>query len=95
VSASGLALVPQISQENGALVMRYPRRTDAAARGLGYAVTFSENLDAFGPVAPTGFTTSAAPYVPAVPGYEEITATLQIDGEKRFMRVELTLAPGG
>lgn len=94
-SGAGVSPNPVTSLDHGFLVMKFPRRTDATARGLTYKMTFSDDLISFENVAPAGFTISAAAFSPAVAGYEQVIARIPTDGGKQFMRVEVVLASGG
>lgn len=90
----GIRLAPVVSIAGNTFSFSFPRRTDAAARGLTYEIQFSETLaeDSFTPTPPTGFTTGAEPYEPDVPGFEKVTITIPADTpEKIFMRLKIGL----
>ncbi len=94
-TAGGIPLAPQVAISGNTLSYSFPRRTDAAARGLTYEIRFSETLEenSFSSSPPPGFSMAAAPYSPDVPGFEQVTASLPATSpEKLFLRLEVTLA---
>jgi hypothetical protein len=91
---AGYPLAPQSSEENGILTFTYARRTDAAARGLTYAAEFSETLEApsWSTTLPAGASSSAVPFDPVVPGYEQVSVSIPTGSpDKNFIRVSVTL----
>ena len=91
----GVPLAPQVVFSNNTLSYTFPRRTDAAARGLMYEIRFSETLEenSFSASPPPGFSMVAAPYPIEIPGFEKITATLPTTlPKKMFLRLEVTLS---
>jgi hypothetical protein len=93
VSAAGGILLPQISRESGQMVLRFPVRTDAAIRGLSYAIEFSETLDggSWTTATPAGFSTADAAFAPAVSGFALRTVHFDPDVPRRFCRVRIGL----
>lgn len=92
-SEGGYPLAPQSPEENGMLTFTYARRTDAAARGLTYETEFSETLDStpWSTTLPTGASSSAAPFDPDVPGFEQVSVSIPTGTpEKNFVRVRVT-----
>ncbi len=90
----GQSLAPVHSSETDSFSLTFPRRTDAAGRNLSYGIEFSETLmeGSWSATPPPGFTISATPYSPDIHGFEQVTASIPIDGgEKFFARVAVTL----
>lgn len=93
-TSSGISLAPSVTLQDGDLLFRFPRRTDAAARGLTYEVQYSETLatDSFTPTPPPGFTIGASAYDPEVPGFGEVTVSIPAGSpEKMFVRLKVLL----
>lgn len=91
----GQSLSPTTISEDGTLTYSFPRRIDAAQIGLTYEIGFSETLEenSWSATTPPGFTKTAAPYEPDIPGFEKVTATFPTTGpDKRFVRVNLMLS---
>lgn len=93
-AVGGYPLAPQSSEENGTLTFTYARRTDAAARSLTYETEFSETLDStpWSTTLPAGASSSAAPFDPDVPGYEQVSVSIPTGSpDRNFVRVSVTL----
>ncbi len=91
-ASDGHRLLPQVSKAGSVLLVRFPRRTDAAARGLVSLVQFSTDpTSGWQTVAPAGTTEASAPYSPPSSGFEEVTVSLPVNVAKRFVRVKVTL----
>jgi len=93
--AGGQSLAPTAISEDGTFTYSFPRRTDAAERGLTYEIGFSETLEvnSWSATTPPGFTITAAPYDPDILGFEKVTATFPVSApERHFVRVNLMLS---
>lgn len=88
---AGGALLPAISYEDGDAVVRFPSRTDAAARGLSYVPEFSEDLETWSSVDVPVFTDGTAPFVPASDDFVRRTISWDATDPRRFFRVRVTL----
>jgi len=92
VNASGVVAIPVLSQSGANVLLRFPVRSDSAARGLWCRPEYSQTLDNdWTETAPAGTTISFAEYSPAVPGFVEETVTVPVDGANRFARVKVIL----
>ncbi len=92
-ATAGHSLTPDTFLENGNITYTFPRRTDAAARNMGYEIEFSESLEANSWITtpPPGFDLTTAPYDPVTPGFEKVTATFPAALVKIFMHVKVVL----
>jgi hypothetical protein len=86
--------MPQMERAGDNLLVHFPFRTDAAARGLTDTVEFSTDVTpgSWESSQPAGTTIQNAPFSPAVPGFEQITVSLPMNVAKRFVRVKVSLA---
>ncbi|MEP2777150.1 MAG: trypsin-like serine protease [Luteolibacter sp.] len=94
LATGGYPLAPQSSEVGDFLTFTYARRTDAAARGLSYQTEFSETLEAasWSATLPAGASSSAAPFGPDVPGFEQVSVSIPTTApSKTFVRVKVTL----
>jgi hypothetical protein len=91
LSPDGRSLGLKIQKIGSNLLVRYPRRTDAAARGLTYTPEVSTTLGTWTSTLPSGSSFSSAAFTPASPGFEEVTLTIPISGAKRFVRIKVGL----
>ncbi|MGJ8643363.1 MAG: trypsin-like serine protease [Luteolibacter sp.] len=95
LAEGGYFLSPQSSQSTAILTFTYARRTNAATLGLIYETEFSETLDAtpWSTTLPSGASSSAAPFDPDVPGYEQVSVSIPTGSpDKNFVRVNVTLS---
>lgn len=94
LSTYGRYQTPQVEQSGGNLLVHFPFRTDAAARGLTDTVEFSSDIapNSWDTAQPAGTTVQNTPFSPAVPGFEQITVSLPMNVAKRFVRVKVSLA---
>ncbi len=92
LSPDSRSLALGIQKIGSNLLIRYPRRTDAAARSLTYTPEVSTTLGTWTSTLPSGSTLTAAAFSPASSGFEEVTLTIPISGAKRFARVKVGLA---
>ncbi len=94
VSPQGHPLGPSASLADGILEFSFARRTDAAARGLSYAVEHTTDPSTGGWSAESlpGTTVSVAPFVPASEGFERVTLGTQVGNQRLFLRLRITLA---
>jgi hypothetical protein len=74
----------------GNLIVCFPWRTDAAARGLSYCVEFSDGLASgtWGTGAPAGTTFECTA---SAPGFDRITISVPMNAGHRFVRVRVSL----
>ena len=94
LGTDGQALAPAAISGGGNLSYTFPRRTDAATRGLSYEVVFSETLEenSWSTSAPQGYILNAEPYDPAIPGFEKVTASFPTSApDRNFVRVSINL----
>lgn len=91
LSPDGRSLGLKIQKLGSNLLVRFPRRTDAASRNLTYTPEVSTTLGGWTHTLPSGSSTSSAPFTPASPGFEEVTLTIPISEAKRFVRVKVAL----
>ncbi len=91
LSPDGRSLGLKIQKVGSNLLVRYPRRTDAASRNLTYTPEVSTTLGSWTSTLPLGSTLNATPFTPASPGFEEVTLTIPISGTQRFVRVKVGL----
>ena len=91
LSPDGRSLGLKIQKVGNNLLVRYPRRTDAASRNLTYTPEVSTTLSGWTNTLPPGSSTSSAAFSPASPGFEEVTLTIPISEAKRFVRVKVAL----
>ncbi|MFD2255484.1 hypothetical protein ACFSSA_02245 [Luteolibacter algae] len=92
LTAAGIPLAPQSSETSGEISYTFPQRIDPAAYNLSYVLQFSETLEAgsFSSTPPSGYAISTAPYDPAIPGFEKVTATFPGGSpEKLFVRLKI------
>jgi hypothetical protein len=91
LSPDGRSLALKIQKVGSNLLVRYPRRTDAATRNLTYTPEVSTTLGGWASTHPSGSTLTAAAFTPASPGFEEVTLTIPISATQRFVRVKVGL----
>ena len=91
-SPDGRSLVPQTENAGNNLLVRYPLRTDANARGLNETLEFSSDLGTWDNIAPGGTLSSITSYASSSNGFEEVTLSLPLSGPKKFVRLKVTLA---
>lgn len=89
-SPGGASLAPVAEKIGGSLIVRFPWRSDAAARGLAYSVEFSGGLafGTWGTAAPAGTTYENASIAP---GFDQITVSVPMHAGHRFVRVRVSL----
>lgn len=92
LSPDGRSLGLKIQKVANNLLVRFPRRTDAATRNLTYTPEVSTTLGGWTSTLPSGSTVTTAAFSPASPGFEEVTLTIPISGAKRFVRIKVGLA---
>ena len=91
-SPDGRSLVPKIDRAGNNMVVRYPRRTDASARGLVETPEFSSTLvGSWDSTLPPGTIVSAAPFNPVSNGFEQVTMTIPLTSQRRLVRVKVNL----
>lgn len=75
----------------------FPRRTDAALRGISYLVEWSDSLapGSWTTIAPPGTTGSVAAWNPAVAGFEQAVLSWPDAATPRFCRVRVELDEDG
>jgi hypothetical protein len=92
MNAAGVVAIPVMSQSGSTVLLRFPVRSDSAARGLWYRPEYSQTLDNdWTETSPVGTTTSFAEYSPAVPGFVEEIVTIPMGSASQFARVKVTL----
>ncbi len=93
LTPDGRNLAVKIQKTGNNLLIRFPRRTDAAARGLTYTPEVSTTLSSgWSAVLPSGSTLTAASFSPIATGFEEATLTLPLSTPQRFIRVNISLS---
>jgi len=91
-SPEGHRLAPVAESSGNNLLVHYPLRTDAAARGLNETLEFSGDMQTWNSELPSGAASSIASYLPSMNGFEEVTVSLPLSGPTFFVRVRVTLA---
>jgi hypothetical protein len=91
LSPDGRSLGLKIQKVGNNLIVRYPRRTDPASRNLTYTPEVSTTLGTWTSTLPSGSSTSSSAFIPASPGFEEVTLTIPISATQRFVRVKVGL----
>ena len=93
LSIYGHVLTPQVEKSGNRLLMKYPHRIDAAARGITETVQYATSLTsaAWDTSAPAGTIIQSSPFTPVSPGFEQVTVSLPADAPKRFVRVKIFL----
>jgi len=92
VNVAGLFTLPVMSQAGSNVQLRFPVRSDSAARGLWYRPEYSQTLDNdWTETAPPGTVTSFIEYSPVVPGFLEGIVTIPVGGVSSFVRVKVSL----
>ncbi|MCP5542857.1 MAG: hypothetical protein H7A49_03000 [Akkermansiaceae bacterium] len=91
VGPGGRAPRPAMEMEAEEFVVKYPRRTDAAARGLSVVPEFSGALGGWSMASPPGTVEDAAPFEPAVAGFEEVTLRIPVSAGARYVRVRVSV----
>ncbi|MEO8614594.1 MAG: hypothetical protein ABI600_05585 [Luteolibacter sp.] len=92
LTPDGRSLRPVLEKMASNLLIHYPLRTDAAARGLTETLEFSADMRSWSNTLPVGASTSLAAYSPVAAGFAEATVTLPLNGQAYFVRVRVTLA---
>jgi len=94
LSIYGHLLTPQVEKSGNRLLMKYPHRTDAAARGITEAIQYATSLTsvAWDTTAPSSTTILSAPFSPPSPGFEQVTVSVPVDEAKKFVRLKISLA---
>ncbi|MEO5715625.1 MAG: hypothetical protein ABIT37_19255 [Luteolibacter sp.] len=92
ISPVGHRLTPMEETSGNNLLIHYPLRTDAAARGLNETLEFSSDMQTWNNELPGGAVFSNASYLPSTNGFEEVTVSLPLNGPAYFVRVRVTLA---
>lgn len=87
-------LRPVMTESGGTIRLSFPERGDAVLRGISYIVETSTTLEGLaGSITlPEGASSSAAPFVPEVPGFVKRTITWPSDSPRRFARLKVELA---
>ena len=91
LTPDGRSLRPVLTRAASNILIHYPLRTDAAARGLTETVEFSTNMRTWSNTLPIGASTSLAAYSPIAAGFAEATVTLPMGGPAYFVRVRVAL----
>ena len=95
IAGGGYSLAPEIRTEDGEVEFSFPKRTDAAERGLEYILEFSETLDegSWSSDTADGFQIRTSPFESESVGFEMVTATFlkEIPG-RNFVRVAVRLS---
>jgi len=91
-SETGGLLLPEISTNGEAALLRFPVRADATRRGLVYSIEFSSNLEAgsWQPAA-APLVDATAPFDPAVDGFLLRSVSWDRTALMQFARVKVTL----
>lgn len=84
----GQRLGPSLETGPDGIVVRYPRRTDAAERGLSDAAEFATDPETWTSVPPQGLVVESEPLVP---GFEQVTLLVPAESGVRFVRVRVVL----
>ncbi len=92
LTSDGRSLRPVLQKTMSNLLVHYPLRTDAAARGLTETLEFSTDMRTWSSILPVGASTSLAAYSPVAAGFAEATVTLPLSGLAYFVRVRVILA---
>jgi len=93
LSIYGNTQLPQVEKSGNQLLFKYPHRTDAAARGIVDEVEYSTSLTSgsWDTVSPAGTVIQSTPFIPAVPGFEQVTVSIPANVPKRFMRMRISV----
>ena len=92
LTPDGRSLRPVLGKTASNLLIHYPLRTDAAARGLTETLEFSTDMRVWSSTLPVGASTGLAAYSPNALGFVEATVTLPLGGQACFVRVRVALA---
>ena len=92
--ASSAASLPRwgISESDGRVWIEFPRRIDAAERGLSYEVEYSEDASIWDDELAAGSSVLVEDFVPARPGFERVRVGIPHDGSG-FLRMRIALSP--
>ncbi len=92
VAPAGHRLTPVAENSGSNLLIHYPLRTDAAARGLNETLEYSTDMQNWNSELPAEASFNTASYLPSANGFEEVTVSLPLNGPTYFVRVRVTLA---
>ena len=90
VSPEGRSLIPLVEEVAHHLIVRYPKRTDASARGLSETVEFANTFNDWTSALPSG-TSISSTSDPDDNEFEEVTVSMPMTDAKKFVRVKVTL----
>ena len=93
IAQAGHRQLPRVERSGNRVRVRFPRRTDAAARGLSDVIEYSPNLGSasWQTSPPGGTTVTAGPFSPDSDGFEEVTVDLPVAQGPCFVRLRTTL----
>ena len=93
LSPAGVQLGPVASEESGQVVVRFPIRSDAMARGLNYVMEYSTTLAAgsWSSTPPPGTEVEDVSFGPACSGFLRRTLRFNASGSPLFCRVRVEL----
>ncbi len=92
LATGGHKQLPQCSKSGNYFILKYPRRTDEAARLLTSTVQYASSPA--GPwvgTMPAGTVVGSAPFSPVSTGFEQVTVTIPTSSGKLFVRVKEVL----
>lgn len=94
LSAYGHPILPRIVASGSGILVKFPRRLDAEARGLTEHLEYSSTLEAgsWSEEAPLRTVVTSAPFSPVWDGFEEVTVSLPRSAGRWFVRVRVALA---
>jgi hypothetical protein len=93
LSVDGHSQLPHTECSGDRVLVKFRRRTDAAARGLNATVEYASGLDPalWKSTAPVGTTVGSAPFHPNSEGFEEVTVSLPANSGRCFVRLRTSL----
>ncbi|MFC7337422.1 hypothetical protein ACFQY0_09570 [Haloferula chungangensis] len=92
--ANGESSQLSMTRSGSHIILSFPERDDAAVRGLTYSPEWSQDLQpgSWSGDPPAALSSSAAPYLPNVPGFLRRTISWRWDDRRQFARITISLS---